>query len=84
MARSQCTCGSQILWKADEPQSDEYFLIAKNKLPDPLLIQSLHDAAHHAAVCSVCGRIWVEHTGDVTELLEYVPQDHTRSPNLLQ
>ncbi|MDH5371470.1 MAG: hypothetical protein OEX97_00840 [Acidimicrobiia bacterium] len=43
MARSRCTCGSQILWKADEPESDEYLLIPKSKLPDDLPFERLYE-----------------------------------------
>jgi hypothetical protein len=36
VARSRCTCGEQVLWKADEQQSDEWLLVAKPDLPDDL------------------------------------------------
>lgn len=83
MARSRCTCGSQILWKADEPQSDEYLLIRQSEVPDDLSFQSLFEVALPAALCPVCGRLWVQQE-DGAELTEYVPQERTRSTDLEQ
>ena len=37
MARSKCSCGTQILWKADEADSKEWLLIARNRSPNPLI-----------------------------------------------
>jgi hypothetical protein len=36
MAKQRCTCGETIFWKADEPHSDEWLVVAKPELPDDL------------------------------------------------
>jgi hypothetical protein len=81
MARSRCTCGEVVLWKADEPQSDEWLMVAKPDLPDDL--NELYEARHHvqtgAAFCSHCGRLWIA-WGDGETLAEYVPADPAVRP----
>jgi hypothetical protein len=77
MARSLCSCGTQILWKADEPESDEWYLIAAAGLPDDM--GQLLSAAQQAAFCSHCGHFWVAWDGGA-EISEYAPVDHTIRP----
>ena len=72
MARSWCRCGSQILWKADESDSDEWYLIRASRLPvDDADVLGI---AEHAAMCSTCGRIWIAWHGS-NAITEYVPVD---------
>jgi hypothetical protein len=70
-----------VLWKADEPQSDEWLMVAKPDLPDDL--NDLYEARHHvqtgAAFCSHCGRLWIAWGGGES-LAEYVPADPTVRP----
>lgn len=73
MARSLCRCGEQILWKADEPQSDEILFVAKHDLTDDW--SDLFRAARPAALCSACGRIWVAPDPKSADLVEYLPQE---------
>jgi hypothetical protein len=80
MARSRCTCGEIVLWKADEPQSDEWLLAAKPDLPDDLNDLWLNDSTGaSAAFCRNCGRLWVA-WGDQQRPAEYVPADPTVRP----
>ena len=67
-----CTCGHVILWKADEPQSDEWFLIARPDLTDDL--DGVFRASTGCAFCPKCGRLWVG-WGQGEALSEYVPVD---------
>ena len=76
MAKSACTCGNQILWKADEPQSDGWFLVATPDLPDDRKVPPL---ATRGAFCSACGRLWVA-WGEDNSLTEYVPTDPDARP----
>jgi hypothetical protein len=78
MARSRCTCGEQVLWKADEPQSDEWLMVAKPDLPDDLNALRDHPPTD-AAFCSHCGRLWVV-WGDNEMATEYVPFDPAVRP----
>lgn len=67
-----------MLWKADEPQSDEWLLIARQDLPDDP--GELVRIATAAAFCRSCGRLWIA-TRNSNELVEYVPADpSTRAP----
>jgi hypothetical protein len=77
MAKSKCTCGATILWKADEPQSDEWFLVARADVPDE--IANLYPASTPSAFCSNCGRLWVAWTDD-EQPSEYVPADPNVRP----
>lgn len=61
MARSRCRCGVQLLWKADETESDEWLLIRPSDLPED--VSEISGVAEHAAICSNCGRIWVAWQG---------------------
>jgi DNA-directed RNA polymerase subunit RPC12/RpoP len=70
MARSRCKCGSQILWKADERDSDEWYLIRASRVP--VDVSAVPGIAEHAAVCSTCGRIWVAWHGSNAPT-EYAP-----------
>lgn len=79
MARSMCTCGAQVLWKADEPQSDEWLLVAKPDLPDDLDHVTLLGVSRQCAFCSACGRLWVA-WDDGSALTEYVPADASARP----
>lgn len=73
-----CTCGSQVFWKADEPQSDEWLLIARKNLPDDPV--ELLGVATQVAFCWSCGRLWIANRNS-NELIEYVPTDpSTRAP----
>jgi hypothetical protein len=72
MARSQCRCGSQILWKADEADSDEWYLIRASHLPDD--VSEIPAVAEQAAICPDCGRIWVVWRGSDMPS-EYAPVD---------
>jgi len=76
IAKSRCTCGAAVRWKADEEQSDEWLLVAKPDLPDDLndLWEKQHDLQTAAAFCSNCGRLWIS-WGDDETLAEYVPSD---------
>ena len=58
MARSTCVCGETILWKADEPQSDEHLLVALKELPEELSHEALDRASTYGARCSRCGRLF--------------------------
>lgn len=78
MARSLCTCGNQVLWKADEPESDEWLLAALPDVPEDVNDRHWLDATAHAAFCSNCGRLWVAWSGE--DLSEYVPADPTVRP----
>jgi hypothetical protein len=80
MARSRCSCGSMILWKADEARSDEWLLIAKPDLPDELDRASLVPFATQAAFCSTCGHLWVDWGRGVGALQEYAPVDAIARP----
>ena len=79
MATSRCTCGEVIRWKADESQSDEWFLAAWPDLPDEPSTTWPHAMAG-AAFCSACGRLWVAWPGHDGRLSEYVPTDPTVRP----
>lgn len=72
MARSMCTCGNVILWKANEPESDEWCLIAKPDMPDDW--DGVFRASTGCAFCPKCGRLWVG-WGQGEALSEYVPVD---------
>ena len=72
MARSMCSCGTVILWKADESQSDEWLLIAKPDMPDDW--DGVFPASTGCAFCSNCGHLWV-HWGTNESLSEYTPVD---------
>ncbi len=73
MARSRCSCGAQILWKADEPSSDELLLIQKSALPDEVDHAALLGLSAEAARCSQCGHLWVSWDRRVPKLIEYAP-----------
>jgi hypothetical protein len=77
VARSLCTCGRQLLWKADEPDSDEWLLASLRDLPDDISQIWLH--ATMAVFCPDCGRLWVAWVPD-GELSEYVPVDPAVRP----
>ena len=81
MARCLCTCGENVFWKADEPQSDEWLLVAKPDLPDDLndLKLKRHEAWRDAAFCRNCGRLWIAWK-DLQDLAEYVPVDAAVRP----
>jgi hypothetical protein len=81
MAKSRCTCGEIVLWKADEPESDEWLLAAKPDLPDDLndLWVEQDNALASAAFCHNCGRLWVAWDDDQAPA-EYVPVDPTMRP----
>lgn len=51
VARSQCTCGAQIRWKANEPESDEWALVAERDLPDELDHLSFGAVSTQGAFC---------------------------------
>jgi len=72
MARSRCTCGNTVLWKADEQQSDAWLLVPLSDLPDDPL--DVIGVGTQAAFCSACGRLWVAWWDD-EKLAEYVPAD---------
>lgn len=57
MARSTCECGESILWKADEPLSDEFLLVALKDLPEELDHEALSQVATHGARCPCCSRL---------------------------
>lgn len=80
MARSLCTCGQQIRWKADEPESDEWLLIGRPDLPDDLGWSTLQDVSTPAAFCPACGRLWVDWGDGTGALAEYVPVDPSVRP----
>jgi len=85
VAKTRCSCGATILWKADEPQSDEWLLVAKPDMPDDLNDpKSMLDATTDAAFCSNCGRLWVAWQGPLTRLAEYVPVDPNMRPARLE
>lgn len=71
MARSVCTCGEQLLWKADEPQSDEYLIVRKTALPEEEDWLALRNVSSSAVVCGACRRLWIE--ADNGSLIEYTP-----------
>jgi hypothetical protein len=81
MAKTRCTCGQIVMWKADEPVSDEWFVVAKPDLPDDLndLWLERLDVWTSAAFCSNCGRLWIA-WAEFDELAEYVPVDPTVRP----
>jgi hypothetical protein len=67
--------------KADEPQSDEWLLVAQpalalDKEHEP---QWLLEHSTAGAFCSNCGRLWAA-WGPGVELSEYVPADPTVRP----
>lgn len=61
-----------MLWKADEPESDEWVLVAKADLPGDLA--DLWPRATECAFCRECGRLWIA-WDPVGALAEYVPAD---------
>lgn len=72
MARAKCRCGAEVLWKADEPQSDKWLLIAKADMAeDPA---AFFASASAGAFCRSSGRLWVA-WDDGVPLAEYVPAD---------
>lgn len=71
MARSRCVCGTVLLWKADEPASDEWLLVAKATMPDALNFLTL--GGWSGVFCPTCGRLWAD-WGD-QQLVEYVPSN---------
>jgi len=73
MARSLCTCGTTVLWKADEPHSDEWLLIRQHDVPDDLTHEGLSTAGHQAAKCSSCGRFWIPEDPD--SLMALAPEE---------
>ena len=77
MARSKCRCGNVNLWKADEPQSDEWLLVPFPDIPDEAV--GVIGVGAQAAICSACGRLWVDWRGD-DSLAEYVPADPDAPP----
>jgi len=78
MARSLCSCGEEILWKADEPQSDEWRLLAAPDIGgDPWAALG---AAASGAFCSNCGHLWVAWGHTSTVLSEYAPVDPSVRP----
>jgi hypothetical protein len=77
VARSKCRCGTQVLWKADEPASDEWVLAAKADLPDHLA--DLPARATDCAFCPECGRLWVA-WDPVGTPAEYVPANPGTRP----
>jgi hypothetical protein len=72
VARSRCSCGEILRWKADEPESDEWILVAKPDVPDEHDHATLAAVATSAAICSGCGRLWIA-WGYSDALVEYVP-----------
>lgn len=69
MAKSRCSCGRVLLWKSDEPASDEWWLVRMADIPD----ERADDFYMHglsAAVCPTCEHVWVQHPDG---LIEYVP-----------
>jgi hypothetical protein len=81
MAKSRCTCGEIVLWKADEPESDEWLLAAIPDLPDDLndLYVKRRNVWTQAAFCRNCGRLWVAWADGDTPA-EYVPADPAGRP----
>lgn len=79
VARSLCTCGAQILWKADEARSDEWVLVAKPDVPDELDRVSLAGASTTGVFCPSCGRLWID-WGRGSAITEYVPVDPDARP----
>jgi hypothetical protein len=74
VARSRCSCGAQVLWKADEPESDEWILVSKLDLPDQLDHVALAGVSTQCAFCRNCGHLWVA-WGDGRTLSEYAAVD---------
>jgi hypothetical protein len=80
VAKSRCTCGATVLWKADEPQSDEWLMVAKPDMPADLNdIKLMLRATTDAAFCANCGRLWVAWQG-ADRPAEYVPVDPSVRP----
>ena len=83
VGKSRCACGAIVLWKADEPESDEWLLARKAELPDDLA--ELNDPKQNyrlttdAAFCSNCGRLWIWWR-DARCPAEYVPADPAVRP----
>src|SRR3954447_22819861 len=75
MARSTCSCGAQILWKADEASSDQWLLVSQADIPDDVEVASLLSASTAAAFCSACGHLWVAWDHLDGGLAEYAPVD---------
>lgn len=71
-----------MLWKADEPQSDEWLLIAKRDLPDDLWETRL-DLWTTAVLCPNCGRFWIAQA-DGAAPVEYVPARPALSEHLMR
>ncbi len=58
MARSRCTCGEEIRWKADELSSDEWLLVPKRDA-----FVDFNGYAFDCAFCPSCHRLWID-TGE--------------------
>ena len=63
MAKSRCSCGRVIYWKADEAESDEWFIVAVPGLPDRMT-----DLGHRrrSAPSPVLWPHWVDGPGQPT------------------
>jgi hypothetical protein len=80
VSKSRCTCGATVLWKADEPQSDEWLMLAKPDAPDDLNdLGSMLRVTTDAAFCRNCGRLWVAWDGSDSPA-EYLPSDPSVRP----
>lgn len=80
MARSPCTCGAPILWKADEPQSHEWLFAPLPDIPDDADVAWLYRWRTGAAFCPECGRLWVQWDPESDELTEYAPVNPAARP----
>jgi hypothetical protein len=74
VAKSRCSCGATVRWKVDEPESDEWLLVAQRDVPEDVDPPALLGVARQCALCSACGRLWVTWHDD-SRLTEYVPAD---------
>ena len=77
MAKQRCRCGETSFWKADEPHSDEWLMVAKSEVPEDLNDFYRGPISHttSAALCSNCGRLWVAWRNE-NPVIEYLPVDH--------
>ena len=60
VAKSLCTCGRVLLWKFDEPDSDEWRMIAMPDYPEVDSFGAVLAASSAAVLCPDCGRLWVQ------------------------
>ncbi|MCP4086192.1 MAG: hypothetical protein GY745_14225 [Actinomycetia bacterium] len=64
-----------MLWKADEPLSDEWLLVRKHDIPGDLTHVGLSQAGVDAAKCSSCGRFWIPEEVEIDALVALAPEE---------